>query len=78
MKRGEVWIVALPAASGREQGWQRPAAVVQDAVYGQASPLVLVVPLTSPFNALRFPATAQISTNYRPSKVRATARRTVQ
>ena len=61
MRRGEIWMVALPAASGREQGGQRPAVVVQDAAYGQASPLVLVVPLTSQFNALRFPATVQIS-----------------
>lgn len=56
-----MWMVALPAASGREQGGQRPAVVVQDAAYGQGSPLVLAVPLTSQFNAPRFPATVQIS-----------------
>jgi len=61
MIRGEICLVALPAASGHEQGGQRPAVVMQDAAYGEASPLVLVVPLTSQSNALRFPATVQIS-----------------
>jgi mRNA interferase MazF len=53
-------MVALPFAAGREQGGQRPAIVIQDAAYGQGSPLVLVVPLTSQLGALRFPATVQI------------------
>jgi len=61
MKRGEVWSVALPFASGgHEQSGQRPAIVIQDALYGQSSPLVLVVPLSSQLGALRFPATIQI------------------
>jgi mRNA interferase MazF len=53
-------MVTLPFAAGREQSGQRPAAVIQDAVYGQASPLVLVVPLTTQLGALRFPATVRI------------------
>ena len=61
MIRGEVWSVLLPVGSGREQGGQRPAIVVQDAVYGQLSPLVLIVPLTSQLSALRFSATVQIT-----------------
>lgn len=60
MKRGEIWTVALPATAGREQSGQRPCLVIQDALYGQRSPLVLVVPLTSQLGALRFPATVQI------------------
>lgn len=60
MKRAEVWTAALPAAAGREQSGQRPCLIIQDASYGQASPLVLVVPLTSQLGALRFPATVQI------------------
>ena len=61
MQRGEIWSVTLPfATGGREQSGQRPAIVLQDTVYGQGSPLVLVVPLTSQLGALRFPATTQI------------------
>lgn len=60
MKRGEVWLVALPFTAGKEQSGQRPAVVAQDAIYGQRSPLVLVVPLTSQLAALRFPATLRI------------------
>lgn len=60
MKRGEIWTVALPTAAGREQSGQRPCLVIQDAFYGQRSPLVLVVPLTSQLGTLRFPATVQI------------------
>lgn len=54
-------MVSLPFTSSREQGGRRPAIVIQDAVYGQGSPLVLVVPLTSQLDALRFPATVQIA-----------------
>jgi mRNA interferase MazF len=61
VNRGEVWLVALPFASSREQSGRRPAIVIQDAAYGHGSPLVLVVPLTSQLAALRFPATVQIA-----------------
>ncbi len=61
MVRGEVWSVSLPFVSGgREQSGQRPAILLQDAAYGQASPLVLIVPLTSQLAALRFPGTLRI------------------
>jgi mRNA interferase MazF len=60
MIRGEICSVSLPIGTGREQGGQRPAVIVQDALYGQRSPLVLIVPLTSQLNALRFSATVQI------------------
>lgn len=53
-------MVSLPFTTGREQSGQRPAVVIQDAVYGQGSPLVLVVPLTSQLGALRFPAAVRI------------------
>jgi mRNA-degrading endonuclease toxin of MazEF toxin-antitoxin module len=61
MIRGEIWSVTLPSGTGREQSGQRPAIIVQDALYGQLSPLVLVVPLTSQLSALRFSATVQIA-----------------
>src|SRR5438874_13826290 len=60
MNRGDVWLVAVPLTSGREQGGQRPAVVLQDSTYGQGSPLVLVALLTSQIAASRFPAAVQI------------------
>ena len=60
MERGEVWSVSFPLSGGREQSGERPALVVQDAAYGESSPLILVVPLTSQLAALRFPASVQI------------------
>ncbi len=53
-------MVSLPFSGGREQSGERPAVVIQDGVYGQGSPLVLVVLLTSQLAALRFPASVQI------------------
>lgn len=60
MERGDIWSVSLPLSGGREQSGVRPAIVVQDAAYGESSPLVLIVPLTSQLAALRFPASVQI------------------
>lgn len=60
MLRGEIWTVVLPFPGGREQGGRRPALVIQDEVYGQGSPLVLVVPLTTQLSARRFPATVDL------------------
>ena len=61
MRQGEVWMVALPLASGgREQSGTRPAVVLQDEIYGQGSPLVLIALLTSQLGALRFPATLRV------------------
>lgn len=65
MKRGEVWLVSLPATGGREQAGSRPALVIQDAAHGQASPLVLTVPFTSQLSAERFPGTLRIEPSAR-------------
>jgi mRNA-degrading endonuclease toxin of MazEF toxin-antitoxin module len=54
---GEVRWVEFPARGGRAQAGRRPAIVVQDI---SALPTVLVVPLTSQFDALRFPGTVLI------------------
>ena len=61
MRLGDVWMVELPFSSGREQSGERPAIVIQDEVYGQGSPLVLIVLLTSQLTALRFPASIDIA-----------------
>jgi mRNA interferase MazF len=60
MHIGEVWLVDLPSTGGKEQSGPRPAVVIQDASYGQASPLVIVVPLTSQLGALRFPGAVRL------------------
>ena len=60
MERGEIWVVALPFSSEREQSGERPAIVLQDASFGQKSSLVLIALLTSQQSALRFPATVLI------------------
>ena len=60
MESGEIWIVALPFSGEREQSGERPAIVLQDASYGQKSPLVLICLLTSQQSALRFPATVLV------------------
>ncbi len=60
MERGEIWLVALPFSNEREQSGERPAIVLQDAVYGQKSPLILIALLTSQQSALRFPATVSV------------------
>jgi mRNA interferase MazF len=57
MKRGEVWRVRLPAASGHTQSGERPAIIVQDDAINAVLPTVLVVPFTSAQAATRFPGT---------------------
>lgn len=55
MKRGEVWRVRLPPASGHAQAGERPAIVIQD---DKANlPTVLVVPFTATSAASRFTGT---------------------
>ena len=61
MQRGEIWMATLPFSGGREQSGERPVLVIQDAVYRQGSPLVLVVLLTSQQAASRFPATVEVT-----------------
>ena len=61
MERGEIWLVAMPFSNEREQSGERPAIVLQDASYGQKSPLVLIALLTSQQSALRFPATVPVT-----------------
>src|SRR5512133_1720783 len=60
MERGDVWIVTLPFTGRREQAGERPAVIIQDAVRGQGSPLVLIALLTSQLAALRFPASIRV------------------
>lgn len=57
---GEVRWVELPPKGGHAQKGRRPAIVVQDQKASARIPTVLVVPLTSQLDALRFPGTVLI------------------
>ena len=59
MKKGEIWLVELPSADGREQVGSRPAIIM-----AETEIVNIVIPLTSNIQALRFPHTIEI----KPSK----------
>ena len=58
MARGDVLLVGLPASDKREQSGRRPAVAVQTDVAGE--PMLMIAPITSNLNALRFKFTVQI------------------
>jgi mRNA interferase MazF len=58
MARGDVLLVGLPDSDKREERGNRPAIAVQTEV--AASPMLMVVPVTSSLGALRFPFTVRI------------------
>src|SRR4029079_1529165 len=60
MRRGEVWRVRLPPASGHAQAGERPALVVQNDAFPAALPTVLVVPFTGSLAAARFAGTLRV------------------
>jgi mRNA interferase MazF len=57
MRRGEIWRVRIPFASGHAQAGDRPALIVQEDSLIIALPTVLIVPFTSTPGASRFPGT---------------------
>ncbi len=59
MKKGEIWLVELPSADGREQVGSRPAIIM-----AETEVVNIILPLTSNIQALRFPHTIEI----KPSK----------
>jgi len=59
MKKGEIWLVELPSADGREQVGSRPAIIL-----AETEVVNIIIPLTSNIQALRFPHTIEI----KPSK----------
>ena len=60
MARGDVLLVGLPDSDKREEKGNRPAIVVQTEV--AASPMLMVVPITSALGALRFSFTTRCAT----------------
>lgn len=56
MKKGDICVISLAVGSGHEQYGQRPAILVSDTNTG----IVIVIPLTSNLEALKFPYTLAI------------------
>ena len=63
VNRGEIWQVRLPFADGHEQSGERPVIIIQNDVFTQSLPMIVVIPLTSAISAKRFPATLPIQPN---------------
>ena len=63
MTVGEVYWVELPTKGGHAQSGRRPAIIVQDQKVSSRLSTVLVVPLTSQHDALRFPGTVLVETD---------------
>lgn len=60
MQRGDIYWVNLGDAHGHRQAGKRPAIVMQSQEFMEALPTVLMIPLTTQLEALRFPATVLI------------------
>ena len=60
MKPGEIYWVEFPGGAGRVQAGRRPAIIMQKADANRDLPTILVVPLTTQQDALRFPGTTLV------------------
>ncbi len=56
MKKGEIWLIEIPSSNGHEQAGTRPAIVLSNV----EANIVIIIPLTSNLQALRFPHTIEI------------------
>lgn len=63
MKPGDLYWVEFPAGGGHAQSGRRPAIVLQAVEAAAALSTVLLMPLTTQMDALRFPGTALIQTD---------------
>ncbi len=61
MKKGEIWLVEFPSTDSHEQFGTRPVIIISET----EANIVLVIPLTSNLQALRFPHTLEV----KPSKL---------
>jgi mRNA-degrading endonuclease toxin of MazEF toxin-antitoxin module len=61
MKAGEIVWVDFPGGAGRAQAGHRPAIVMQKADASKLLSTMLVVPLTTQQDALRFPGTVLVA-----------------
>ena len=60
MKQRDIYWITFPEGGGRAQAGRRPAVIVQNDSTSQQIPTVLVIPLTTQKDALRFPGTILI------------------
>jgi mRNA-degrading endonuclease toxin of MazEF toxin-antitoxin module len=60
VKFGDIRWVDLPSRGGHAQSGLRPAIIVQSQSFSERIPTVLVIPLTSQLDALRFPGTVLV------------------
>lgn len=60
MNHGDIYRVQFPGGAGRAQAGRRPAIIVQNDDTSKQIPTVLVAPLTTQQDALRFPGTILI------------------
>lgn len=60
MTVGDIFWVEFPVRGGRAQAGRRPAVVIQSTAASESLPTVLLVPLTSQQDALRFPGTVLV------------------
>ncbi|HYV36933.1 MAG TPA: type II toxin-antitoxin system PemK/MazF family toxin [Gemmataceae bacterium] len=63
MDAGQVHWVEFPGGAGRAQAGRRPAIVVQGKKANSSLPTVLLIPLTTQQDALRFPGTVLVETD---------------
>ena len=60
MNVGDVYWVEFPPRGGHAQAGRRPAIILQSASRAAGLPTVLLVPLTTQLDALRFPGTVLV------------------
>ena len=53
MRRGEIWVVGLDPAGGREQKGRRPVLVISPDAFNQVTKVPVVLPITSGANFAR-------------------------
>ncbi len=63
MNVGDVYWVDFPSRGGHEQAGRRPAIVAQVAAVSEQLPTVLLIPLTTRLDALRFPGSVTVDPN---------------
>jgi mRNA-degrading endonuclease toxin of MazEF toxin-antitoxin module len=63
MNLGDVYWVEIPVRGGHEQAGRRPAVVIQGSEVSKRLATVLLVPLTTQLDALRFPGTVLVETD---------------
>ena len=78
MNIGDIFWVDFPTGAGRAQAGGRPALLVQGIAASAKLPTILLIPLTTQLDALRFPGTVLIEANPKNGLSRASIALTFQ